>query len=195
MSLSRLAHFTMLPELELLGFHRRSKSSILIKAKKTSEFEVCPRCAKKCSSVYDHREVTVKDAPFRNKHVFLSIRKRRFFCKGCAKVFMEPISGISKSKRYTQRFKSHVLWACENFTDLKSVKRQSACSYGMLYSSLYEQLELNRRMHAHPSWPKVIGIDDVLLYQRLKPFINIESKKQYTPRFDERDSGAFEPIN
>lgn len=159
MPATRLAHFTLLPELRLVAVLKKSEGVMLIRAEKASGFEVCPRCASKTDSVYDRRSVTVSDAPLRNKLVRLEIKKRRFYCRPCGKVFMEPISGITKRKRFTQRFKAHVLWACENFTDLKSVKKHVGCSYGFLYSALYEQLELQRRKH-HCPWPKIIGMDE-----------------------------------
>src|SRR5690606_13890806 len=100
--------------------------------RKTSEFEVCPGCATPAYSVYDHRKVQITDAPLRRHRVILEIVKRRFLCKHCTKVFMEPVSGISKGAWFTQRYKSHVLWACERFTDLKAVKRHVGCSYGFI---------------------------------------------------------------
>ena len=157
---SRLSRFTLLPELELQGMFKESKHRVIFKVTKVSEFEVCPKCASKSHRVYDHREAKVKDAPLRGRKVTLVIRKRRFECSNCRSVFTEPVPGISKGKRFTQRFKSHVLWACEKFTDLKAVKRHVGCSYGFLYNALYEQLELNRRKTAHEQWPRVIGIDE-----------------------------------
>lgn len=159
MSTDRLSRFSLLPELELVKFDKDGLKGIRFKVRKTSTFEVCPRCATKCSSVYDHRSVRISDAPIRGASVVLEIRKRRFRCQNCAKVFMEPVSGITKGARYTQRFKREVLWCCEKFSDLKAVKEHTNCSYGFLYSALYEQLELKRRQHTSP-WPKTIGIDE-----------------------------------
>ena len=159
MSVSKLSRFSLLPELELLKVERRSHRHIGFVCRKTSDFEVCPNCASKCYGTHDKRRVIITDEPLRGRRVSLEIIKRRFRCLCCTKVFMEPVSGISKGKRFTQRFKRHLLWCCERFTDLKAVKRHVGCSYGFLYSALYEQLELNRRKHLHP-WPKVIGIDE-----------------------------------
>ena len=157
---SRLTRFNLLPELNLDSMHKLGKHRIIFNVSKTSGFEVCPKCATKSHRVYDHREVKVQDEPLRGRKITLLIRKRRFECPRCLSVFTEPVAGISKSKRFTQRFKKHVLWACEKFTDLKAVKKHMGCSYGFLYSALYEQLELNRRKHYHQEWPKVIGIDE-----------------------------------
>lgn len=135
------------------------KSHLIVKAKKTNDFEVCPKCAKACYGVYDRRVAKSKDAPLRGKLVVLLVEKRRFWCQACRKPFTEPIPGISKGSRTTHRFKRHVLWACENFADLKSVRRHVRCSSGYLYKTLYEQLDLQARKRRYP-WPKNIGLDE-----------------------------------
>jgi transposase len=52
-----------------------------------------------------------------------------------------------------------VLWACENFTDLKRVRKMARCSAGFVYGALYEQLELRLRKRQYP-WPPILGIDE-----------------------------------
>jgi transposase len=127
---------------------------------KRSEFEVCPRCATASRTVYDHRTVRVKDEPIRGKSVVLAIRKRRLFCKPCKKPFTEPVAGIAKGHRTTERYQRSLLWACENFADLSKVRKTYRCSGGFLYKTLYEQLERQRKRHLNYPWPKVIGIDE-----------------------------------
>ena len=107
---ARLSRFTLLPELELEKMSKVSKSRIIFKARKVSKFEVCPKCATKSDRIYDHREVKIQDAPLRGRKITLLIRKRRFECPGCTSVFTEPVPGISKGKRFTQRFKAHEQW-------------------------------------------------------------------------------------
>jgi transposase len=103
--------------------------------------------------------VTLKDSPVRETNVRLHVRKRRMMCKPCGKPFTEPVPGVSKGARSTQRYHRSLLWACENFSDLKAVRKQYRCSYGLLYKTLYEQLELQRRKRQYP-WPQVLGIDE-----------------------------------
>ena len=67
-----------------------------VHAEKESGVEVCPRCATPSSSVYDHRQVRVRDAPMRNMGVWLTVRKRRFSCRPCQRPFTEPVGGIRK---------------------------------------------------------------------------------------------------
>jgi transposase len=103
--------------------------------------------------------VKVKDSPIRGQIIFLEIRKRRFFCKPCQKPFTEPISGIRKGFRTTERFRTSVLWACENFVDLERVQRAYRVSAGYVFKTLYERLELNLKKRQYP-WPQTIGIDE-----------------------------------
>lgn len=155
---SKLAHFVLLPELKLEYLVSEAGFAIY-KAVKQSSLEVCPKCATPSSSVYDRRKVRIKDAPLRAQKVWLHIIKRRFWCKGCKKPFTEPIPGISKGKRHTHRYKRHLHWACERFSDLKSVKQHLGCSYSFLYKAYYERCAERVKQRAYP-WPSAIGIDE-----------------------------------
>lgn len=159
MPLKTLSRYILLPELELLKLEKINTFQSLLHCKKVSVFEVCPRCASKSEVIYDHRFVLVKDNPIRGKQVLLRILKRRFYCKPCKKPFTEPVPGVIKGKRTTQRYKAGLLWACENFSDLKKVRKVYRCSTSYLYKALYEQLELKRRMKQY-SWPTTVGIDE-----------------------------------
>jgi transposase len=90
----------------------------------------------------------------------LEIRKRRLWCKPCRKPFTEPISGIRKGKRHTERYLASVVWACEKFSDLKSVKRAYQCSSHFLYEAHYGYLDRKRQEKVNYPWPKIVGIDE-----------------------------------
>ena len=150
----------LLPELELTAsWFKPYQHTTHLEAEKKSAMEVCPKCATPSTSVYDHRVVSLKDAPVRGTGIVLAVRKRRFSCKPCGRPFTEPIPGVRKGCRTTERFKRAVLWACETFSDLKAVREEFRCSSGFVYRTLYEQLELKRRQRLYP-WPRVVGIDE-----------------------------------
>lgn len=166
MPLIKVAQHLLLPELGLLNFYRFTQSSVLVEAeKRRPEFEVCPKCATPSKSFYDKRWVKVRDEPLRGLDVGLRILKRRYYCKTCRKPFTEPISGIMPKRRTTQRYRRGLLWACDKFSDLKSVRKAYRCSSSLLYKILYEQLELKQRTRQYP-WPKVIGIDEHFFSRR-----------------------------
>lgn len=154
-----LSHVLLLPELELTAFKAPKRSWARYFVEKRSRMEVCPRCATPSQSIYDHRKALVKDAPIRGQIVYLEIRKRRFWCKPCSKPFTEPVPGIRKGSRTTERFKREVLWACENFVDLTRVQRAYRVSAGYVFKTLYTRLEERRRMRQYP-WPSTVGIDE-----------------------------------
>lgn len=166
LSISRLSRFVLLPELQLTAWKQSTNSMSTAQARKTSKLEICPKCASPSSSVYDHRIVTVKDAPIRGDAIRLRIKKRRFYCKTCRKPFTEPVEGIGKKKRTTYRFSREVLWASENFSDLKRVRRQYRCSSGFIYKTLFEQLKLKLSAKVNYPWPSTIGIDEHFFTRR-----------------------------
>ena len=154
-----LAHGMLLPELDLRSFFYRGRTRWFFRAQKRPQGEVCPRCATLSTVTYDHREVRLKDRPVGDKRVVLMVRKRRLFCKPCQKPFTEPLPGVRKGYRSTERYRRGLLWAAENFQDLSRVRRAYGCSSGTLYKAVYEQLELRRRQRQYP-WPSIIGIDE-----------------------------------
>lgn len=152
--------FILLPELNLLTHYQSDKFRTHYKCYKDSDFEVCPRCAVKSYSVHDRRWVNVQDQPIRGSGIYLRILKRRFRCPGCKKVFTEPIPGIRKGFKTTERYRRGIRWACENFKDLKSVQTAFGCSAGLVYKTFYEQLALKLREKENNPWPTRIGIDE-----------------------------------
>ena len=153
---TKIANFVLLPELKINHF---GAGGIYL-CEKTSKFEVCPKCAVACSQVYDYRWVHIRDEPLRGDHITLKILKRRFLCKTCRKPFTEPIPGVLKGRRTTQRFRAAVMKACSQYTDLKLVRTEFKVSYDFIYSAYYELLELKQRMKSNAPWPSAIGIDE-----------------------------------
>lgn len=160
MSEESLIRALLLPELTLVAFRRIPDSRVVeVVARKVPKEEYCPRCATKSTSGYDRRRVRLKDEPFRGLRVWLIVEKRRLFCKPCGKVFTEPLDWVRKGFRHTRRYAYAALRACERYSDLLHVRRDFKCSAGWLYSTLYAQLELERRKRLYP-WPSKVGIDE-----------------------------------
>lgn len=135
------------------------KNDIFIYCDKVSAFEICPHCATKCFSIYDHVTVTIKDEPIRNRHVHLKIKKRRFHCKVCDRIFREPVGGIYKGFRTSERFRRYIRMLASQFHNLKQVTKKAKCSSWLIYTAFYQQLELENKKNQYP-WPKTIGIDE-----------------------------------
>ena len=154
------SRFILLPELKLLTHWQYSKFRTHYECKKESEFEVCPRCAVKSYSVHDRRWVIVADQPIRGSGVYLKVLKRRFRCPSCKKVFTEPIPGVRKGFKTTERYRRGLRWACENYKDLKRVQRAFGCSAWLTHKVFYEQLEIKYRERSKDCWGTRLGIDE-----------------------------------
>lgn len=154
-----VARQLLLPELRLLKTRQGARGGLDLVVEKTSDREVCPRCATPSMSVYDRRQVTIRDEPVRRAEFRLIIVKRRFSCRPCRRPFTEPVDGIRKGYRTTQRYREAVWKAAEEFVDLKVVRSRMRCSSGLVHRIVYEQLELRRRTRLY-AWPNKIGIDE-----------------------------------
>ena len=129
-------------------------------AEKRTPMEVCPRCATRSWSVYDRRWVVARDEPMRRAEVRLLIHKRRFMCGPCKKPFTEPVQGVIKGKRTTERYARAVQEACDEFVDLKQVRRRFRCSAGYLYATYYRHLDLKQRMRKGVEWGERVALDE-----------------------------------
>lgn len=159
-SQKHLTRALLLPELILDYSVQLNPYARLLIAHKDKQGAVCPKCASLSLVLYDKRTVKIKDTPIHGKGIYLEIKKHRYFCKPCKRPFTEPIPGVLPRRRTTQRYRSNVYWACENFTDLKRVCRAYRCSPGFVYKAYYEQLELRRKKHHQYSFSSWIGIDE-----------------------------------
>ena len=150
----------LLPELSFVSFKKVPDTRVIeIVARKKPKVEYCPRCAAPSTSTYDTRSTRLKDEPFRTFRVWLTVMKRRLWCKPCGKPFTEPLAWARKGFRHTERYARAVMQACERYVDLKRVRQVFKCSGGWLYTALYRQLELERRKRLYP-WPTKVGIDE-----------------------------------
>jgi transposase len=96
----------------------------------------------------------------------MRVKKRRFFCKPCKKPFTEPISGVQKGQRTTERYRRGVTWACGAFSDLKQVRKAFRCSSGFIYKNLYHRIETKLGEKLNYPWPTTIGIDEHFFTRR-----------------------------
>lgn len=180
-----VAQHHLLPEMKLLETRRAGSGGLEFVVEMTSKYEVCPRCATRSSSVYDRRWVTIRDEPIRRGEVRLRILKRRFSCGPCGRPFTEPVSGIIKGKRTTERYARAVQQACEEYVDLKTVRQRFRCSGGYLYSVLYRHLELKQRA-MRKDWPERVGLDEHF-FKRGKGF----EKRQFVTMVVDQTGGRL----
>lgn len=129
-------------------------------------FEICFRCAEKSSVRCGKVFVTVREAPLREKPLWLRIEKHRYYCKRCRKPFTEAVEGVWPRRRSTSHFRKAVAKDCENYTNLSLVRKHHSCSSGFIYKVHFEVLKNKLKDRANMRWPKVLGIDEHFFTRR-----------------------------
>ena len=121
---------------------------------RTEEAE-CPRCGRSTWQVHQWHLQQKRDARLWKKVVYLALLKRRFRCRHCRKVFMEPDPVCGARRRTTARLRDTVAgWASE--ATVRAVARVEGVSEGLVERSWVEK----HSVVAPPRQPHVLlGLD------------------------------------
>lgn len=158
-ALHSVESYLLLPEMILRRQFPLGRWGIGFEVEKRGDFEICPTCHKKTTSVHSTRRVRCKDATLRGRAVVLFINKRLYRCKACERTFTEHIPGIRRRKRHTERFKREVKWASANFSDMSSVQNHMRASPATCFKARNEELAKKVKETNYPL-PEKIGIDE-----------------------------------
>ena len=154
-----LTRLLVLPHLKIddLKSHDRY---IFIRCHTQIKRPLCPSCDSSKTYVHQYYTRKLKDSFIRGKIQVLFIKTKRYRCRSCHKTFNEKLPGIYPYKRLTERMQRHIYWSCENFSDLKKVRKHTGCGSKTIYKRYYKQLQLKQKMRDKTEWPKTIGIDE-----------------------------------
>ena len=143
-----------LPELVVLR-GKETKGWIEVVARYRREEAVCPRCGLGTWQVHQWHVQRKRDAKLWGKEVWLAVLKRRFRCRCCRKVFMEPDTACGRGRRTTRRLRETVARRAREAT-VRAVAREEGVSEGLVERSWLEQ----HSVIAPPSRPHVfLGLD------------------------------------
>jgi transposase len=193
-----LAKILLLPDLHLVGVRRRGRGGVILVTERVSSSASCSRCGAKATGVYDRRTVRIRDEPIARRPTWLVVRKRRFRCPACRRVFTESVPGIRPRFRTTERFRKLLFWAYERFSDLKSIRTTYRCSTSLLARVVYEQLDKKRRDRLC-AWPPAVGIDEHFFRSEKgwggRRFVTVftdHSRRRLTEVVDGKDGASLE---
>jgi transposase len=93
-----------LPEVRVIR-QVETKEEITVEVGYRARSSPCPRCGHQAVKVHSVRFQRKRDRRLWDKPVFLVVRKRRFRCLGCGKVFTEPDPVCGPRRRTSQRFR------------------------------------------------------------------------------------------
>jgi len=81
---------------------------IMVEVEYRRQVAMCPRCGQMTAKVHSTSAQTKRDRRLWDKPVYLILRKRRFCCLGCGKVFTEPDAVCGARQRTSERFRHQV---------------------------------------------------------------------------------------
>ncbi len=143
-----------LPGLAVWGVEER-EDAIEVVAQYTATEAVCPRCDQPTWQVHQVHRQYKRDARLWGKQVWILIWKRRFRCRRCRYVFMEPDLACGRRRRTTGRLRATVAREAEDAT-VRTVSRWHGVSEGLVQRSWLEA----HLSPAAPAKPHVlIGLD------------------------------------
>lgn len=120
------------------NFKENSNNQLIIKVKKKSKKNVCPRCgrSRKISIHAKGKWTLKKHSNFQEKQIYLEVKRDRLICLKCRKVFSEELPDIPKYARKTNNFiKQSLNYLSKN--SFNEVAKVNQTSYSGLKNQLY----------------------------------------------------------
>lgn len=130
------------------------KNAIFIYIQTDAKQAICPCCKSTTSRIHDYRLQKIRDLPFRDRFVYLMLKKRRYLCTHCRKRFLEKYSFLPRYHRMTQRVFEYILRLLRTNYSMKSVA--DMCNVSVNTVSRVFGI-VNYRLY---KLPEVISIDE-----------------------------------
>lgn len=147
-----------LPEARVIR-EEETPTEITVEVEYRRTWVPCPRCGKGTSKVHSTRPQWKRDRRLWDKPVFLLVRKRRFRCQGCRKVFTEPDPVCGPRRRTSQRFRQELGQRALD-QPVRHVARKEGVGEALVRRCVTEEA---RRFLGAPDKPapaRVLGLDE-----------------------------------
>ncbi len=143
-----------LPGVKVLGV-KEEEHWIEVIGRYQTEEAICPQCGRSTWQVHQWHLQRKRDAKLWRKEICLALWKRRFRCRSCRKVFMEPDPACGRRRRTTVRLRDTVA-GLSNEATVRAVARLEGVSEGLVERSWMEKYSVV----APPARPHVLlGLD------------------------------------
>lgn len=130
------------------------KSRIYVYGETKQQAQVCPACRHETKRTHSYQYQPVKDLPLQGKPCTLRLKKRRYYCPHCGKVFTEKLPFLARYQRNTKRLVAKVMDSYHKEYSTYSIASESGISSGTATRIL------DRISYPLPKLPKVLSIDE-----------------------------------
>ena len=132
--------------------------TITVEVRFRCEERRCPRCGRATRQVHQYHDQLKQHKSLWGKRVLLLLRKRRFRCAGCGKVFMESDEMCGWRRRCTKVLREYV--ALESLTrTVKAVAGGEGVSEALVRRAFREMA--HRKVDGVQTAPRALALDEV----------------------------------
>ncbi len=130
------------------------KNSVEIYAELPKSEHICPCCGTLTSKIHDHYTQPIKDIPVQFKPTTIFLRKTRYKCKSCGKIFYPPNDFIAKYKRKSKRLVYFIVDQLKNNIAASTIAKNANIDAGFI-SKMLPYLSIT-----NTTLPRVLCIDE-----------------------------------
>lgn len=153
-------HITVELTLPNLVVERQTEQgeTVTVEVRFRSEERRCPRCGRATKQVHQYHDQVKQHKSLWGKRVLLLLRKRRFRCAGCGKVFMESDEVCGWRRRCTKVLREYV--ALESLTrTVKAVAGKEGVSEALVRRAFREMA--HSEVDGVQTAPRALALDEV----------------------------------
>ena len=129
-------------------------NSVEIHAELPISEQICPCCGSKTSKIHDHYIQPIKDSPIYFKPTTVFLKKTRYECKYCFKIFYPDNSFVGKYKRKSKRLIGYIIEQLRNNISASYISKNLNIDNGFISKLLPYLAVTNTHL------PKVLCIDE-----------------------------------
>lgn len=141
---------------------------VVFKVASASEFCYCPDCSFPTINVHEYKTYTVRDLPVFGLRCYLKIRKKRYKCDICGKIFTEELAFIEYGYTYTARYAEYIYKLTKGNT-AKYVSDLEGIGYRKVEGIFYRKTEEKIKQSPRPYY-RIICIDEISVRKGHKDF-------------------------
>ena len=130
------------------------KNSVEIYAELPKSEHICPCCGSLTSKIHDHYTQPIKDIPVQFKPTTIFLRKTRYECKSCGKIFYPQNDFIAKYKRKSKRLVYFIVAQLKNNIAASTIAKNVNIDAGFI-SKMLPYLSIT-----NTTLPRVLCIDE-----------------------------------
>ena len=129
-------------------------NSVEIYAELPISEQICPCCGSKTSKIHDHYIQPIKDSPIYFKPTTVFLKKTRYECKNCSKIFYPDNTFVGKYKRKSKRLIGYIIDQLRNNISASYISKNINIDNGFI-SKLLPYLAIT-----NTHLPRVLCIDE-----------------------------------